>query len=665
MAKKMIIAATMTDGWLPTTLEGGGHIFQEGEQLLELPEDWYPIFERLGFTMLQVDPPHLDTNEISEGCWDWSRTDELIEKCLTNGFRPAYFPHWHWPPVWYEKSDDFTGCRCLQHNECIPCFSIWSPKIKSWFQRCIRALRDHYSSDEQLQAIYLGVHGDFGEAMYPMGMEIGAERLRYERGMENAHWHFDFWCNDEYAQKDFRDFLLKKYGTLSNLNSAWASKYDSPDKIKYPSKPKPNNRRLWLDFIQWYYDSMTNFTALVAEIYRKYFPQTLLMLPMGGGVEPLQYGQDNTGLPKAMKKYDVHIRSTAGSSTQFRKDLSVPERFQRNYPILKRIASACKFYGLSFWIEPPYPPGMSSIAAVTMIFEALCCGAVGYYDWSRSVYKNRDIYERYKDYLKVEEPQVDVAVFFPTTHHHFHVGSQLPKYFWQGCSDIRRVIDYDVLDERLITDGALGKYRVLIIFEGGVIEASCLRAISKWVENGGVLLCCNIGQVSTVEGDFSCYRQLFGFTPSSKEVVDSDAAGEKIVIKNKKFLRHLDRHPNLSTKRYYLNLAEDVEILASTAEGASIWAKKTGKGATVFFAGDWEEREMYYELIRDAVYNLSGLDRSFKDAFSFNDRWDNVFATLFEDKIIFLNLEEHIVEKKANGKTVKLEPFSIRLIVVC
>ena len=320
MAKKMIMAATMADPWLPSeSAECPVHVYKIGEQLLQLPEEWYPVFKDVGVSILQFDSCYLNTNEPAEGKWDWSTTDKLIEKCLTNGFKPAYFPHWHWPPSWYEKSDDFTGCRCLQHNEYIPCFSIWSPKIKPWFQRCIKALRDHYSSDVQLPAIYLGVHGDFGEAMYPMGMNIGEICLEHERGLKNAHWHFDYWCNDQLAQKDFCNFLSNRYSSISEFNSAWSSNYNSFSQAKFPAKPTGDLRRPWLDFIQWYYDSMTDFAGFVAETYREYFPNAILMLPMGGGVEPLQYGQDNTALPKLMKAHRVTIRSTAAGSTQLQK----------------------------------------------------------------------------------------------------------------------------------------------------------------------------------------------------------------------------------------------------------------------------------------------------------------------------------------------------------
>ena len=87
---KIILAATMSDLWLPVAQDGSQvHLFKEGEQMLEMPHEWYPWFKKLGFTFLQFDPPdHLNTNETSENCWDWTKTDNWVAKCLENGFKP-------------------------------------------------------------------------------------------------------------------------------------------------------------------------------------------------------------------------------------------------------------------------------------------------------------------------------------------------------------------------------------------------------------------------------------------------------------------------------------------------------------------------------------------------------------------------------------------------
>ena len=663
MQKKMILAATTADPWMPVG-NGDLHLFEEGEQLLELPPEWYAVFKKLGVTYLQFDSPHNTTSETSEGCWDWHTEDDLIEKCLVNGFQPMHFPHWHWPPPWFETSDDFTPLKCLQHNESLPCFSLWSPKIRDWYDRCIQKLREHHGSDEKIPAIYLGVYGDFGEPMYPMGWEIGPRLLEHHRGLEQTHWHVDFWCNDPYARKSFQEFLSGKYGSITDFNAAWSTACEDLSEAQYPADPDEKNPRPWLDFVQWYYDSMTEFTGFVAEIYRNYFPDALLMLPMGGGAEPVVYGQDNTGQPKAMKAHGVHIRTTNAVSTHLHVhvsgDESIPEKFQINYSRLKRIITAAKYYDLPVWLEPPYPPALDAVGNTTMIFEALCCGATGFYNWSRSIYQHLDIYEKYSDLMNVERPIVDTAVLFPLCDHRLRRDAHFPEIFQRGCAEIRKITDFDVLDDNLISDGALQNYRRLIIMEGNVFEQSTFETLRKWIEQGGVLLSYNVGPVRTVEGDTAIFNNLFGINASSSASINDS---RNLDIRNKQFLKHMDKLADLSSKCVYTGLDSDIQLLAGTdSDQAVIWSKKIGKGYCIFFAGQWDQRSKYFELIRDAVYNLSGMDSALPDSQAINNDWDNVFSVVCPDKAFFLNLEEHSAQKTAWGKTITLQPYSIGTI---
>src|SRR5208283_2207038 len=111
----------------------------------------------------------------------------------------------------------------------------------------------------------------------------------------------DFWCGDNHARNDFQRSIKEKYRTVAKLNAVWGRTYPSFDAVDYPPAAysenvdaisAPEARRYWLDFIQWYYDSMTKFTGEVCRIARKYFPNSLLQIPVGGGSEKLMYGQD-------------------------------------------------------------------------------------------------------------------------------------------------------------------------------------------------------------------------------------------------------------------------------------------------------------------------------------------------------------------------------------
>ena len=65
---------------------------------------------------------------------------------------------------------------------------------------------------------------------------------------------------------------------------------------------------------------------------------------------------------------------------------------------------------------------------------------------------------------------------------------------------LRDILDYDVVDERLIDDGAMRNYKLLIWPFGTRVEARSLETIRAWVERGGTLLVRDVSAVRTVEG---------------------------------------------------------------------------------------------------------------------------------------------------------------------
>jgi hypothetical protein len=67
------------------------------------------------------------------------------------------------------------------------------------------------------------------------------------------------------------------------------------------------------------------------------------------------------------------------------------------------------------------------------------------------------------------------------------------------------------------------------------------------------------------------------------------------------------------------------------------WAKRNGKGWTVFFPARRTQLAGYYEVVRYLTYNLSDLDSSKRDAVAVDNAWDGVYATLFTDKILYYN----------------------------
>ncbi len=141
-------------------------------------------------------------------------------------------------------------------------------------------------------------------------------------------------------------------------------------------------------------------------VARRHFPRALLVLPVGGGEEAFVYGQDNTALVAEARKTGTHIRSTHGGYQPFAQNVST---------MLRRIATACKQYGVPFWTEPP--GGISPAGEVARFMEAVSCASWGFWDWGQNPVGAADTFREYRAYLTREQPVVDTALLFPTTDH--------------------------------------------------------------------------------------------------------------------------------------------------------------------------------------------------------------------------------------------------------
>ncbi len=624
------------------------------------------LLHRLGFTLAQTDSDHLLVNGPSPGTWDWTDADAGNLLCKNAGMAWQYFPHDHWPPKWYHDSDRFVPTVGLRTGRVLGCISPWSPDLPKWVDDCYAALANQYH--DSLGAIYLGIHGDFGEPIMPMGWNK-EEAARF--GPEHAGTS-DFWCGDTAAKQDFRTFFADRYRDIQTLNNAWGTTFDSFDHIDYPPLASqaieglqetvattPQQRRRWLDFINWYDSGMTRLTQQVCSIARKHFPKTTLVLPFGGGSEDLCYAQDISALAKVAAQYGVQVRSTHGGF----------KPFAENYPqMLKRVASAAKFYHDPLWLEPPGK--ISPDRQVSRFMEALSCGCWGYWDWADNPTAWPDVYRQYRGFLTRESPVVDVALLFPTTSHRLQMKDRYPPLLAKIGAELRDVMDFDVLDEELVADGAADGYRVIIWTDGNIIEAPVLEKLRCWVENGGVLLRLGAGPVTTVEGDRSAVDALVGTSPSTVVSHPQPKDAASVHLLNAPFLRYAAT-ADFTTVSAATTLAADAQPLitigpAGPTAPAVMWAVHHGRGWVVEWAGvDPSNPRAFEQCARDVVYHLSALDKTKNDATEVDTQFDGVYSTLLRTgEVILLNpgQQSRTVNIGSNVK-LTLPPASLRSVM--
>ncbi|MBM3495506.1 MAG: hypothetical protein FJX72_14465, partial [Armatimonadetes bacterium] len=445
-----------------------------------------------GFTLLQTDSDHQSTEETRPGAWDYAGPDRARALALGAGFDWCYFPHFAFPPRWYADKIAFPRIRCLEHDQTVEAFSPWDPNFGYFLNRGYEVLARHYSARGAKPALYLGVHGDYGECGLFIGARtaVAGQKEQWQQRFGNLHNHVGWWCGDPLARAAFRTAMLARYGSVEAVNRAWRTDYADAEAIAYPPGPGSASRRHWLDWVNWYRDSVSALTDTVCRVARRHFPDALLILPVGFANEDPRNGADNSMLAKVAARHRVHLRSTHGGFRPFAENQA---------GMLGRLASACRFYGAPLWTEPP--SAIEPDAQTARAFETISLGARGHFDWASNVSTGRDAYYRNSKHMRVARRVTDVAMFFPTTSHLLKPDDGYPQTLLRGTSAIRDGV----------LDGALDRYRVLVWWEGAVVEATVLERIRAWIQRGGALVAYDFGKVETVEGATDWFRDVLGY----------------------------------------------------------------------------------------------------------------------------------------------------------
>lgn len=468
-----------------------------------------------------------------EGKIDWSYYDALVEKIKKHGLKwvpflilgPAYAN-----PEWFQKSSESVFYRCLEHQKDTGNQSIWSPYLRKRVERFLSLVSERYAKQNVLESVILGVAGNWGEAIYPAG--------GYWFG--NFHTHDGFWAGDSYARESFINFVTQKYQTVENVNRAWGTSFSDIQKIEYPplkesqrriltnlavilakkcpdslkkilkailvkatkksflfasepnSQPKlkSEEKQRWLDFTNWYLDSMSNWVDFWIKNARRYFPETKLYLVTGGTDRPV-LGADFSRQTKIASQYGAGIRITNQTNS-----------YAQSFILTRLVATATRFYKNFFTTEEEAV--LQTPEGVTMrLFDVMSSGANGFY--CRNIISQGKMApfvipekipvgqatpaaENMKKYLSLfdgQKPEVDSAVFFPNTSITFD--SSLVISLYNRCAQLRDVLDFDLVDETLIKEGALAGYKHLLVLEGEIPEEEVRAKVEEWQGQGGVL----------------------------------------------------------------------------------------------------------------------------------------------------------------------------------
>jgi hypothetical protein len=234
----------------------------------------------------------------------------------------------------------------------------------------------------------------------------------------------------------------------------------------------------------------------IVDLAQKHFPQTPININIGWPYEKINLGADITGLIKMAGAKHIYVRTPTGPAVSFL--------------CIKRVATAARHYAPASFSSEPVDGKAPCQQMALAYFKDLTTGVKWHFDYGANYDRCKESLGDYRAvWMEGEYPKVDAALFFPTTAHYlenwnnwkgFGFNGGYPEGLQQYAEDLRGMLDYDVVDERLVSDGFLDAYRILIWPTGKVVEASTARRVTTWVEKGGTLLIADINSIHTVEG---------------------------------------------------------------------------------------------------------------------------------------------------------------------
>ena len=442
-----------------------------------------PQFQKLGVTSHEV---YVRWNlcEPEEGKWDWSAYDGYVELYKKHNLKWVPFlicGSAYSLPDWYYKKPGSQGYVCLEHGTESDVQSLWNPEMRKHVADFLKAFCEHYRDSGTIESILLGVTGNYGEAIY-----IATPNDDWTADVHGKfHTHPGFWAGDPFAEASFKKWVKDKYGTTEKLRAAWGEKAPAIEDVKpFLKKNNPANDRAWIDFVDWYTESMTDYAKFWLTETRKNFPKGDIYLCTGGHAPP-PHGADFAEQTRIAAEIGGGVRITNEASD-----------YELNFSLTRWVASGAQQYGAYYSFEPA--GGVNAAGVVVRVYNAAASGARGLHYYWPNIADSEAATENFIRNVGVfhhpHKPVTEIAVFYPSTYIKLH-----GQNFLEPLRPLRDRFDFNYASEKQIRDGALKNAKALIVMQTDVMERETSQAISKWLKDGGLLVRTD-KKLHTVEG---------------------------------------------------------------------------------------------------------------------------------------------------------------------
>ncbi len=524
--------------------------------------------------------------EPERGRWDWGFYQANARALTEAGLGYNVFAWLHFPPQWAEEGTDFVPYRCLEHGETLRQSSLWAPQTLATYEEYYRRLGEAFPGG--IAFLRLAMPTEYGELGMPVGMTNWL--------VPQPHVHPGYWCGDDYARADFRATMRGRVGDLAALNARWGATFGSWEEVGPPDvvdnraaraaaeSGSPAAIHRWLDFVDWYMDSNIGFAAKAVEVARRNLPPMEIILSLGYGQEPVANANDESRFVKRFAEMGV--------SAQTPGDIG--------YFATRRVSTACRAYGVPYFTEPP--GSVDRRREVSRVFMDASNGTQTWFDYPQNLDGARDLLARYKQHLTGRPPVCDVAYLLPSSWWWLRPEWGWPPATCQLAEGLRDRLDYEVVDELLVRDGALERLgiRLLVLAEGDLLRRDTLEALEGWVRGGGVLLVAGLPALRDLDGDASWRERLL---PASVAVTGADSP-------------------------------------ASMAEAAWGQGRELDGGRVLAVPAD-----SLPPVLVELTYRMSALDPARANAHLIDGLPDGVWSTLFADRALYYNTSRGLIRK--------------------
>lgn len=553
--------------------------------------NYLPLMKALGFNGIES---YVKWNfvERTPGRFDWSYYDAILAELDKHGMR--WFPllivgSAYALPDWFYESGDNVPFVCLEHGKAIEIPSIFGGTQDKYVKRFLNEFGQHYAARPTLLGIRLGPSGNYGEAQYPATGAWGYKG-------RPLHTHIGYWAGDPHANANFRQWLARRYPNIAALNKAWESNFASFAEVRTFLPVTANNPRMRLDFSTWYIDAMSDWCDQWAVWARQAMPDTSIY-QSSGGWGAIEIGTDYAAHARSMGKLRGGIRMTNENDS-----------YLNNFGNTRLAASAARFYGAKWGTEPA---GFSSMrGVVNRLYNAITNDAEHLFYYEGNITGNDQGIAAWLKYAPLLDgrgkPAAEIAVFHNDTANKLR--DDTLRYlrasaYLQRIHALRSAADFDHVSEQMILDGALDRYKALVMVWGNTTEKAVLDRIGAWVESGGVVLypdreLSREGPLQSIEGDSSVFKR---------------------------------------------------------------WQKgETGKGKALLFHGQTEPFTAYVEFARRELAKLPSLRAPIRAALAINKPSETFWTVMDDGRLLLMNYGDGPARVAlSSGATLSLAPYSI------